>query len=702
MKKILGFILAFTALVIVGCKEQVDTTARYVFKEETIVSYLEKHEQYSEYLNIISQVKVSGRSETTLQQLLSARGNYTIFVPDNEAVGKYLQRLTDKKIISAPSWDAFPDETTRDSILRVIAYNSIIDGGDDVTYEIGSLPIKKGGTDIPLPNMADRKLVVRFSDEFPDSIYINDCPINGTERNMLALNGVMHAVTEVVTSSNNTLGSVFSSIISDKKEGFYVASQLVAAVGMLDTLSRFRDEAYENLFQSNLLPTSSTNNGETFYTPEHRYFGFTYFAETDEFWAAELGKPATTITVDDIYNYLVSNNIYPDAKRDANYKSQDNLLNQFVTYHLLPMRLNPDRLVLHYNERGYDLSTQNPTVPVMEFYTTMGKRRLMKLFESRQSNGVYINRFPELDNGRRGTYHELSCDPKNEGVKVGVPDQTGEMNMRNGIVYPLDKLLVYDDNTRDNLLKNRIRWNVTAMWPEFMNNDIRASVRTEVQHKNVFITSDKVFKYLDDVDIEADTEFYYWTGRGNGWQNMQGDEMTIRGLFEVTMRLPPVPRRGTYELRFAIQCGGNMRGMSQFYWGYDKDRLAAMGIPMDLRQGTKFRNTSAGQIPSDIGYDVDTDDDDYNAEVDKRMRNNGFMKGCNQYCAGGPLTKTMMRESDICVRRIILRETMDPDKTYYIKFKTVMDDPTRYFYMDYMEYCAKEVYDNPETPEDIW
>jgi hypothetical protein len=24
------------------------------------------------------------------------------------------------------------------------------------------------------------------------------------------------------------------------------------------------------------------------------------------------------------------------------------------------------------------------------------------------------------------------------------------------------------------------------------------------------------------------------------------------------------------------------------------------------------------------------------------------------------------------------------------------------FYMDYMEYCAKEVYDNPETPEDIW
>ena len=45
---------------------------------------------------------------------------------------------------------------------------------------------------------------------------------------------------------------------------------------------------------------------------------------------------------------------------------------------------------------------------------------------------------------------------------------------------------------------------------------------------------------------------------------------------------------------------------------------------------------------------------------------------------------------------------MDPDETYYIRFKTVIDDITLYLYMDYLEYCAKEVYDNPETPEDIW
>ncbi len=45
---------------------------------------------------------------------------------------------------------------------------------------------------------------------------------------------------------------------------------------------------------------------------------------------------------------------------------------------------------------------------------------------------------------------------------------------------------------------------------------------------------------------------------------------------------------------------------------------------------------------------------------------------------------------------------MDPDETYYIRFKTVLDNKLLFFYMDYMEYCSKDVYDNPESPEDIW
>ena len=49
-----------------------------------------------------------------------------------------------------------------------------------------------------------------------------------------------------------------------------------------------------------------------------------------------------------------------------------------------------------------------------------------------------------------------------------------------------------------------------------------------------------------------------------------------------------------------------------------------------------------------------------------------------------------------------MRKTLAPNETYYLKIKSVLDSEKTEFYMDYLEYCAKEVYDNPEVPEDIW
>ena len=705
MKKIFGLMLALAAITFIGCTEQVDKSARYVFKERTITDYLVEHDDYKEYVALLKKTPVSSMSDTKVFQLLSARGNYTVFAPTNEAIQVYLDTLCAKGTISEPSWDSFTDSNLLDSVRKVIVYNSVIDSGDDnVRYETATMPTTQNA-ELPYPNMYDRKLVVHYCDD-PDSVLINDALIDPRNKDIPAINGVIQCMNTVVAPSNNTLAFLFNDILNSKREGFYVAALLAKAVGMIDTLKVWRDETYEELYKKGTVKMSIVSNtdgsNQTFYSPEHRYVGFTYFAETDSFWTEAIGKPATEIEVKDVVNYLVQNNAYPEAVNDENYKSENNLLNQFVTYHFLPMSLATDRLVLHYNENGYNPTNGNPTIPIWEYYTTMGKRRLIKLYESKESNGVYINRFPNLNNGRRGNYHEASCDPEKEGIKVGTPDLQGDFNVRNGIIYPIDKLLTYSDDTRNNMQSYRIRWNVCAMWPEFMTNGIRQSEITDERHKCVYIPSDAAYKYLNDVSITEETNFLYWTGRGNGWSNMQGDEMSIRGMTDCTMRLPPVPKRGTYELRYAIQCGGNMRGMVQFYWGKDPDNLAAMGIPMDLRQGAYGRNTSSGTIANDIGYAEDSNDDDYNAEIDKRLRNNGFMKGCQQYTAGAPGGSDMMRKSNICIRRILLRQTMDPNETYYIRFKTVMDDPTRYFYMDYLEYAAKEVYDNPGVPEDIW
>ena len=42
------------------------------------------------------------------------------------------------------------------------------------------------------------------------------------------------------------------------------------------------------------------------------------------------------------------------------------------------------------------------------------------------------------------------------------------------------------------------------------------------------------------------------------------------------------------------------------------------------------------------------------------------------------------------------------NETYYIKFMNVLENEGAQFYMDYIEYCPKSVYDNPTEPEDIW
>ena len=132
--------------------------------------------------------------------------------------------------------------------------------------------------------------------------------------------------------------------------------------------------------------------------------------------------------------------------------------------------------------------------------------------------------------------------------------------------------------------------------------------------------------------------------------------------------------------------------MCQVYFGSDKNRMPAVGIPLDLRIGGTHEL---------LGWTADSPtDDDLNAENDKKMRNNGFMKGAENYCIGsGTVTA---RAEKTTPRRIIVRQEMNPDETYYLKFKTVLSDKNKQFYMDYIEYCAKEVYDNPMTPEDIW
>ena len=701
------FAMVASVLLFASCTENIDMSDRYTFKEETITSYLEKHEQYSEYLRILGEVKVSRRSESTLRQLLSARGNYTVFAPDNDAIQAYLDSLVARDIISEPSWDSFTDPVKLDSIYKVIVFNSIIDGGDDIDpYQTSSFPNEND--EFGLANMNERKLRVNYGKVEPDSIYINGINLMSMKnRDIPAINGFIHGMHNVIAPSNETLGDIFHGMIDSQKEGFLVTARLLQACDLLDTLSKEKDEVYEDLYQTEQIAPSVSGvptEGCPSYTPEHRKYGFTIFAETDEFWSNTIGKPAKDITIQDIRDYIQKENLCPGAVDDNNYKDVNNALNQFITYHMLPMRLPKNKLTIHFTEKNWYWANPGAyTIPVWEIYTTMGKRRLLKIYEAGPSgpDGFYLNRFPRLNNGRHGNYKENGCDPGKEGVAIDIPENMEDLSLVNGIIYPINRVLAYDDNTRDNFLRTRMRFDITSIFPEFMNNDLRPDLVGTQKTKHIYIPTNEEYSYLADVEIGSESMFNYLSGRGSNWANYQGDELNVIGCYELTFRLPPVPRRTTYEIRYLVGAGSSYRSMCQVYFGTDKKNLPAQGIPLDLRMGGLYRHTGAGDLPSIVGWEEDTDDDDYNAEVDKKMRANGFMKGPAYYNLLTNRSWTA-RDCEYTTRRIIVTATMDPDEVYYVRFKNVLDDKSKQFYMDFIELCPKEVYDNPYEPEDIW
>ena len=700
-------LMVAAAFVLQACKESIDTSARYVFKYDSALSYLQKHEVYSEYVKLLEVVPISYLSESTVAQMLSARGHYTVFAPTNEAIAAYLQTVYEENpdLMSGPTWEDFFLDSKRDSIEKVIVYNSIIDSGDEEDYyETSSFP-ETDNAEFQRNSLNDHKIAVHYPKNEPDSIYINgDIPISVKQRDILCLNGVIHQVEKVIAPKDVTMGSYIQEMLDSDREGFLVAAKAIQACGLLDTLSKIRDEKYEDLYQRGLiedLPCMTCvgfAEGGVAYVPRHRNYGFTLFAEPDDFWRSQGFDPhaPSSQLLPQLMNWILDNKQYSEEydtfTTDENYRSEDNLVNQWITYHILPMRLATDRLVFHRTEVGYNESNPyNYGVPVYEYYASMGKRRLYKLMESKESNGVYINRFPNLDSGRRGTGHELSCDPDKAGCRVMREDSLAVPNdIVNGCIYPIDAPLSYNDKTRENLGKQRIRFDGMSMMPEAMTNDIRLMRSRDTRYFHIYIPRTTVYDYFPNMQQNEDMNFVYYSAYQDKWDNLNSDEMKAVGRYEIQFKLPPVSRRGTYEIRYKVLATGS-RGISQLYFGSDPENLPVTGIPIDIRKNLR------ADLPND--FMLDSDDDEYNDEIDKFLRNNNRMRGSNSVTGDGYASE---RLDPRILRHLVTRQTLDPDKTYYLRFKSVLDKQQNEFYMDYLEICPKEVYDNPETPEDTW
>ena len=718
----LFFSLTALLLMVCACSEQIDTSSRYVFQYHTIASYLEAHPVYSQYVELLKKVKINPYMETsTVYQLMTARGNYTVFAITNDAIDAYLQDLVDEGLIAEPSWDAFTDSAKLDSIRGVIIRNSIIDGFDreDQRYSIDQA---EKNTELALPTLSDHRLTINDSKNSPDSFFVNKiCPIDPINHDIPVINGYIHQLHKVIAPKDESCARYLQNILDNRTEGYLMMARVIQACNLLGMLSMVRDDVYEQKYLRGEIPDlknyqdvgggdkSATPGDPDAHVPEHRKYGYTIFAETDEYWRSQGIDPTAPDALQQLISWIQTNKMYfsEDAnKTDNNYSSPDHILYRWVTYHILPMRIPINKLVYHCNEIGYNISRPLAyTIPVYEWYCTIGDggRRLLKLYESKESNGVYINRFPVLDNAISGTGYETYCDPKKTGVFIDRESEMAVLNdVINACIYPITSPLAYTDIVRDDLAKERIRFDLFALFPEAITNNIRRADSSEGKYQHVYVPQDNVYKYFENLSIlNEETHLIHYNGYRVDWPNYCQDEDKACGHFDIMLTLPPVPKRGTYELRYKV-LATTARGIVQVYFGSDPGNLPAAGIPVNMGVGIARTYYGTSVADSDFGWHELNDgalkDEDGIIEVDHKLRNHGLMKAARHEYGESKTARDDGRQT----RHILVRQTLDPKDTYYLRFKSVLDNPRLELYLDYFEWCPKEIYDNPSTPEDVW
>ena len=113
-KNIKVALMALAAVLATGpltsCSDEPDSEYFYAFTGEMMSDYLKNREQYSEFAAIVDKAE--------LMPLLSTYGKYTCFLPDNDAVDKYLQERGLKSVDELSKEDC-------DTIARTHLVNNI-------------------------------------------------------------------------------------------------------------------------------------------------------------------------------------------------------------------------------------------------------------------------------------------------------------------------------------------------------------------------------------------------------------------------------------------------------------------------------------------------------------------------------------------------------------------------------------------------
>ena len=677
MMRIFKFIGALAIALTIGasftaCNEDIDTSNRYTFTGETVADFiLNREDRFSKMITILKQANMLG--------LLSTYGTYTFFLPGDSAIDTYLREQFEAwdstKNDPTPAWTGITSpylEDLSDSMAVVIAKTHIIPFG----YEMAEM----GEGVIDTRNSNYRYLsgsFVTVDEKFRIMINNHSGIIEGDN---LVENGVVHIVDEAVTPSTNSVPKLL-----DDQPFFSLMSAALQETEFDKKLQNYILQLNGEDYKLGSEPANcwQCGNGQARY-PQSYYVKYTGFVETDDVFAAE-----GIYSLDDLKAY--AEKYYGTEDRD-NPKSPNNALYKFVAYHFLERELNYNLMIQHKLEHSSYKSEGNggllPDVDRSDYFETMlgtmiKVTRPLSSMDPEVAQNIYLN-FSHKPARQQNMRKNINVRIYDVTTFTSMDEKYAQFasNGMNGIIHPIDKILIYnEDEMKGNVLNERMRFDIASLLPELTNNGVRFSRWQQTGSKCGHGDWNIPNGYCKNIKVnEPTTEWHYFCPYSWGC-NYLGDEIIVVGQYDFEYRLPPVPE-GTYELRLGYTAT-SIRAITQFYVDGK-----VTGIPVDLR--IAFSNER-------IGWISDSKTDDEGVENDKTMRNHGYMKAPASYnCQHTP--GTLARNYDGAGRIIITQKTFGGDG-HWLRMKKVDEPLDRELNHDYIELVPKSVVTS-HIPED--
>ena len=656
MKRIL-YTLAL-ALSILACTDDIDKSNRFTFTGETVADYLlNRSDRYSHFINLLKKAE--------LFSLLNTYGQYTLFLPDNEAVEKYVQeqdsiyhatKETDKPIYTGITSPLV--EELSDSMANVIARMHLIEENYH-TAEFGEGAIAKW-------NFYDRALVVSYK-TIDERFYIminNDAAIIDGDNQVE--NGIIHHIDRPIDTQPSYLAAHI-----EKYSFFRLFNQAIAETNFGDNISEDIDYSY----------AVDKDNIDYNWLPKKKYIKYTAFIEPDEVF-----HKYGIYTIDDLKAF--AEKWYGSEDKD-NPRSPNNALYKFVAYHFIDGEVPYNRIVpSRSGSENFDV-IYVPGHDLYNYFTTLQGKLMKALKPLSTTNGqnIYINYSKratpynfEMRNHLNVRVIELTeFTQMDEQYADFVPNTT------NGLIHPIDKILIYnEDEMVGNILNERMRFDIATMQPELSSNNIW-------QQEQSMMIPDGYCKGFKRYGTE--TRWGYQSGT-----EYNCDQLYFVNQYDWAIKLPPVPTR-TYEIRFSVvmfreDVEGYQVSEENLCQLYFDGKVC--GLPLNLSVATKSER---------IGWQDDYMTLDNGLENDKLLRNKGWMKAPDVYNSWY-LDYMPARHNFRSMRKIATIQYL-VEGEHWLRFRNLVEHVTMpgttgsiYIFLDYIEIVPLHIVSDPTRPED--